>query len=170
MIRVDLFPPPAADDPIFGAADSEYLSINEEIIARHRIVDRSVAAAGMTAEDHEKAGPFAGTFRTDNTRVYDLLVGIFAETDSHVVLKPFKKQRNGRGAWRALFQHYLGPNNVDHLAAAAEKELDSHRYNGESRNYLLEQPITDSRLCCLRCETQGVRTTRACCLRHSLNH
>ena len=141
VIRVDLFPPPAANDPIFGAADSEYLSIDEEIIARHRIVDRSIAAAGMTAEDHEKSGPFAGTFRTDNTRVYDLLVGIFAETDSHVVLKPFKKQRNGRGAWRALFQHYLGPNNVDHLAAAAEKELDSHRYNGESRNYSLEQHI-----------------------------
>ena len=141
VIRVDLFPPPAAGDPIFGTADSVYHSIDDKIIARHRIVDRSAAAAGMTAEDHEKVGPFAGTFRTDNTRVYDLLVGIFAETDSHVVLKLFKKQRNGRGAWRALFQHYLGPNNVDHLAAAAEKELESHRYNGESRNYSLEQHI-----------------------------
>ena len=40
-----------------------------------------------------------------------------------------------------MHQHYLGPNNVDHMAAAAEKELDSHRYNGESRNYSLEQHI-----------------------------
>ncbi|KAL3809730.1 hypothetical protein ACHAXA_011325 [Cyclostephanos tholiformis] len=92
VIRANLFPPPAADDPIFGTADIEYLSIDEEIITRHRIVDRSAAAAGMTSADHEKAGPFAGASRTDNTRVYDLLVGIFAETDSHVVLKPFKKQ------------------------------------------------------------------------------
>ncbi len=37
--------------------------------------------------------------------------------------------------------HYLRPNNVNHMAAAAEKELDGHRYNGESRNYLLEQHI-----------------------------
>ena len=118
-----------------------YHSIDDEIIARHRIVNRSAAAAGMTAEYHEKVGPFAGTFRTDNTRVYDLLVGIFAEMDSHEVLKPFKKQRNGRGACWALYQHYLGPNNADHLAAAVEKELDCHLYNGENRNYSLEQHI-----------------------------
>ena len=140
-IRVDLFPPLAADDPIFGAADSVYHSVDDEIIARHRIVDRSAAATGVSAEEYEKNGPFGGTFCTDNTRLYDLLVGIFADTDAHVVLKPFKKQRNGRGAWRALYQHYLGPNNVDHMAAAAEKELESHRYNGESRNYSLEQHI-----------------------------
>ena len=41
----------------------------------------------------------------------------------------------------ALHQHYLGPNNVDHMAAAAEKELQTNRYNGESRNYTLEAHI-----------------------------
>jgi hypothetical protein len=39
------------------------------------------------------------------------------------------------------YMHYLGPNNVNHMAAAAEKDLDGHRYNGESRNYLLERHI-----------------------------
>ena len=140
-IRVDLFPPRAADDPTFGAADSVYHSIDDKIIARHRIVDQSAAAVGVSVEVYEKDGPFGGIFRTNNTRLYKLMTGIFAETDAHVVLKPYKKQRNGCGAWRALHQHYLGPNNVDHMAAAAEKELDSHRYNGESRNYSLEQHI-----------------------------
>ena len=137
--RVNLFPPRAADDPPFGAVDSVYNSNDEEIIARHRIVDASVAT--VTVEEHEKNGPFEENFRTDNTRLWELLSNVLAETDANVVLKPYKKLRNGRGAWRALHQHYLGPNNVDHMAAAAEKELDGHRYNGESRNYSLEQHI-----------------------------
>ena len=61
--------------------------------------------------------------------------------DANVILKLHKKSRNVCGAWRALHQHYLGPNNVDHMAAAAKKELDLHRYSGESRNYSLEQHI-----------------------------
>jgi len=138
-IRTELFPPRATDDPTFGAAGSVYSSIDEEIIGRHRIVDQSVATLAL--EEHEKVGPFDEQFRTDNTRLWELLSNILADTDANVVLKPYKKLRNGRGAWRALHQHDLGPNNVDHMAAAAEKELDGHRYNGESRNYSLEQHI-----------------------------
>ena len=47
-IRVDLLPPRAADDPTFGALDSVYHSIDDEIIARHRIVGQSAAAAGVS--------------------------------------------------------------------------------------------------------------------------
>ena len=97
-ICVDLFPSRAADDPTFGAVDSVYHSINNKIIARHRIVDKSAAAARVSVDVYEKDGLFGGIFRTDNTRLYELLTGIFAEADAHVVLKPYKKQRNGRGA------------------------------------------------------------------------
>jgi hypothetical protein len=66
-IRTVLFPTRAADDSIFGAVVSVYNSIDEEIIARHRIVDQS--AATVTVEEHEKVGPFDEQFRTDNTRL-----------------------------------------------------------------------------------------------------
>ena len=89
-IHVNLFPPRAADDPTFGAADSVYHSIDNEIIARHRIVNQSAAAVGVSVEVYEKDGPFGGIFRTNNTRLYELLTGIFAETDAHIVLKPYK--------------------------------------------------------------------------------
>ena len=99
-IRTELFPTRAADDSIFGAVVSVYNSIDEEIIARHRIVDQS--AATVTVEEHEKVGPFDKQFRTDNTRLWELLSNILADTDANVFLKPYKKLRNGRGAWRAL--------------------------------------------------------------------
>ena len=99
-IRTELFPTRAADDSIFGAVVSVYNSIDEEIIARHRIVDQS--SATVTVEEHEKVGPFDEQFRTDNTWLWELLSNILADTDANVVLKPYKKLRNGCGAWRAL--------------------------------------------------------------------
>ena len=61
-IRAKLFPPCAADDPTFGAADSVYHSIDDEIVARHRIVDQSTAAVGVSVEVYKKDGPFGGIF------------------------------------------------------------------------------------------------------------
>jgi len=87
-IRTELFPPRATDDPTFGVAGSVYSSIDEEIIGRHRIVDQSVATLAL--EEHEKVGPFDEQFRTDNTRLWELLSNILADTDANVVLKPYK--------------------------------------------------------------------------------
>jgi hypothetical protein len=83
-ICTKLFPTRAADDSIFGAVVSVYNSIDEEIIARHRIVDQS--AATVTVEEHEKVGPFDKQFRTDNTQLWELLSNILADTDANVVL------------------------------------------------------------------------------------
>ena len=107
--RVALFPPRAADDPIFGTAGSVYSSVDKEIISRHRIVDRSVASVGVTVKEHEKDGPWDESFMTDNTRLWEILSGIFGETDANVILKPHKKSQNGRGVWWALRHYYLGP-------------------------------------------------------------
>ena len=51
-ICVDMFPPRAADDPAFGAVDSVYHSTDDEIIGRHRIVNQSAAAVGVSVEVH----------------------------------------------------------------------------------------------------------------------
>ena len=88
--QVTLFPLRAADDLMFGTAGSVYNSINKEIIARHRIVDQSTAAVGVTVKEHEKDGPRDKSFRTDNTCLWEILLGIFGETEANVILKPHK--------------------------------------------------------------------------------
>ena len=53
---INLFPEAAATDPAMGDADSTYMSHNDDVIARHRIINQA-AATRMLAQ-HEKSGPF----------------------------------------------------------------------------------------------------------------
>ena len=121
----DLFPPAAADDPPMGAADSIYMSHDDEVVARHRIVDQ--ASATRALKQHEKSGPFTEIYLSDRMRVWDLLSSMLGETDASAVIKPFKNNCNGRGAFLTLLDHYLGPNNVDHMATEMEKTLATSR-------------------------------------------
>lgn len=53
-------------------------------------------------------------------KVIDLLTVVFASlAGALTIMKPFKKSRDGRGSWLALWNHYLGPNNVDNMATRA---------------------------------------------------
>ena len=140
ILRQNLFAPPAADDPSYGTAGSVYGSPDEEIIARHRIVDQSVATASL--EVHEKSGPFTDEYLFDRGKVFDLLTVVFASlAGALTIMKPFKKSRDGRGSWLALWNHYLGPNNVDNMATRAERVLSTSVYHGQSSRYGIEQHI-----------------------------
>lgn len=140
MTRQDLFPPPAASDTSYGRAGSNYFSPDEEITARHRIVDLSAATSPLA--DHEKSGPFTEDYICDRGKVFDIITTVFASSPGALtIIKPFKKSRDGRGAYLALWNHYLGPNNVDHMAGSAEKVLASSTYKGQSSRYGIEQHI-----------------------------
>ena len=140
MLRQSLFAPSAADDPSYGVAGSIYGSPDEEIVARHRIVDQSVASDSL--EHHEKHGPFTDEYLFDRGKLFDLLAVVFASLPgAFTIMKPFKKSRDGRGAWLALWNNYLGPNNVDHMASRAEKVLATSVYHGQSSRYGIDQHI-----------------------------
>jgi hypothetical protein len=57
------------------------------------------------------------------------------------IIKPYKKSHDGRGAFMALYNHYLGSNNVDNMAGTAEKTLANLVYRGQSARYGIEQHI-----------------------------
>jgi hypothetical protein len=63
------------------------------------------------------------------------------ETDANAVIKPLKDKCDGRGAYLAIWNHYLGPNNVDHMANEAEKILATSRYHAETRTYTFEKLV-----------------------------
>ncbi len=135
----NLFPPAAANDPPMGAADSIHMSHDNEVVARHQIVNQ--ASATRTLKQHEKSGPFTEIYLSDRKRVWDLLSSLLGETDASAVIKPFKDECNGRGAFLALWDHYLGPKNVNHMANEAEKTLATSRYHVETRTFTFERLV-----------------------------
>jgi hypothetical protein len=80
-------------------------------------------------------------YKGDNKKVWDVLSDIFRNSPSWQYMKPFAKANDGRGAFLALYNFYLGPNNTNNLAAAAEAELDSLKYVGEKRRYNFEKYV-----------------------------
>ena len=50
--------------------------------------------------------------------------------------------KNGRAAYWALHDHYLGPSNVDNMASTAEKALLTAQYDGERRNWNFESYVS----------------------------
>ena len=134
-----LFPPAAVDDPKMGTANSVYMSHDDEVVARHRIID--LPSATPTLLLHEKSGPFMEEFLSERKRVWDLLCSLLQDTDAVTVIKPYKVKCDGRGAFLAVWNHYLGPNNVDHMANEAEKTLSTSRYHTEGRTFNFEKLV-----------------------------
>ena len=82
---VNLFPEAAATDPAMGDANSTYMSHDDEVIARHQIIDQ--VAATRTLAQHEKSGPFVEEFFSNSKKVWDLLCFLLDLTDAVTVLK-----------------------------------------------------------------------------------
>jgi hypothetical protein len=55
-----------------------------------------------------------------------------------VYIKPALRNKNGRDAHMLLFDHFLGPNNVDNMASAAGTKLTGTLYNGETKRFTWE--------------------------------
>ena len=56
-------------------------------------------------------------------------------------MKPAQRRRDGRRAFLALWDHYLGPNNVDNMASTAERKLSSTTYTGEKKRWNFEKYV-----------------------------
>ena len=58
------------------------------------------------------------------------MVLIFQVLDAWTYLKPTKKHRDVILSFRIIYNHYLGPSNIYHMAADAEKKLFKCTYTG----------------------------------------
>jgi len=115
---------PASDDP-----DGGWTSIQDEMIGRAPIL-------GNAAGD-----PRNPTFMSDNTTVWNLIQGIFRNKDAWTYIKPFSRTRDGRQAYKALYDHYLGPNAVNNAASQAERKLTGTTYDGEKKRWSWEKYV-----------------------------
>ena len=122
-IRADAIVIDEADDP-----EGTYTTVLEQIVSRCPIYVGNNDANGHTPN-----------YIQDNTKVWDLMFSIFNQDEAWVYIKAFRRTRNGRGAYEALWNHYLGPNNVENMANTAESKLESLTYYGEKRRFNFEK-------------------------------
>ena len=56
---------------------------------------------------------FDPTFKKDNTRVWTLLAAITRDQDCWTYVKPFQRKQDGREAYLALRNHYIGTTHMN---------------------------------------------------------
>ncbi len=66
--------------------------------------------------------------------VWDIISRITRKHSSWTYVKPAQRRRDGRMAFTGLYQHFLGPNNVDNMAKQAEDKLKNAVLSGEQRH------------------------------------
>jgi hypothetical protein len=101
------------------------------------VTDPALIAGFST--DHERllsTAPLQGdTFETDNGKVYTLLESLTIKGNYHSYLEPYQANRDGRGAYLALFTHFEGPNIVGMSLEDAYKNIDKLQYTGDRANF-----------------------------------
>ena len=114
-------------------------TINEDIIVRALIV--GAGTVGNTAA-LESNGHFIASYLNNWATVWLKLNDIFANSAAWTYYKVGKRQRNSRKVYRAFYDHYLGPHNVDHMAYLADKILQHAVYREDQNKNTFERYIT----------------------------
>jgi hypothetical protein len=104
-VRPDIEVKPEAEDP-----EDCYENMDQEMTARDPHTGRS--------------------FVDDRRKVWDIMSNICGKHSCFVYIKPSLRTRNGRDDYMLLFDHFLGPNNVENMASEAETKLTGTVYNG----------------------------------------
>ena len=63
------------------------------------------------------------TYQAECLKVWELIYEITRRLDSWSYVKPAQRTQNGRLDFQNMYNHYLGPNNVDHMLNFSEKRL-----------------------------------------------
>ena len=134
VIRRRIQPAPDADDP-----PANYPTLEHEMVARAPILAPGATGDVPTLESN---GPFTQSFITDRSEVWAKLAVIFGSVECWTYAKIGRRTRDGRLCFRAVYDHYLGPNNIDHMASRAERKLRDSTYHGERRNWNFEKYVT----------------------------
>ena len=79
------------------------------------------------------------TFITDNQRTWVLISTICRESECWTYVKKGQRTRDGRLAFRSMYNHYLGPNAVDNMANSVERKLTRTTYEGEKKRWNFEK-------------------------------
>jgi hypothetical protein len=107
---------PPGTDPSEG-----YITVAEEMITR--------APHGNQA------------YANDSMEVWSYMVNITRSNDCWTYVKPAQRTKDGRRAFLLLWNHLLGPNNVDNMDSEAESKLGLVSCTGERKKWTWEKYV-----------------------------
>ena len=84
-------------------------------------------------------GGYAQTYLTDRETVWNKIADLTRTLPCWTYVKPAQRTRDGRAAFLALKNHFLGENVIDTFASSAEAKLANLTYNGETRRWNFEK-------------------------------
>lgn len=122
VVRDTITVSPHADDPA-----ANYHTVQDEMIAR--------------APHLGPGNNPLPTYQADNRLVWEKIAAFTRDEPCWSYVKPAQRTRNGRMAYQSLYQHYLGTNNVNNMATAAEVRLKSVTYSGEKKRWDFEKYV-----------------------------
>jgi hypothetical protein len=114
-----------------GDPTTNYPTIQDEMIAR---------APHHFTNDDGVLNPDP-IYLVNREKVWEIIAKITREHSCWTYVKPAQRTRDGRMAFNGLYQHFLGPNNVDNMATLAEDKLKNTVYNGEQRRWDFEKNV-----------------------------
>jgi hypothetical protein len=129
----NLIPRNKDDDPL-----QDYPSLDAKAIALASIIEDDIAFPGQSAAVIallEENGPFCDTFRISMVRVWNILYEMFGKMPAWLHAAPTKKEKNSCKLYHLLFAHYLGREDVNHLANKMGARLTSLIYREEQMNW-----------------------------------
>ena len=101
-----------------------------------------IIGPAVLGSDPEAVGPFTNLFIIYRVLIWDNIVAIFHVLYTWTYLKTSKKYCDGRMVYKPIYNHYLGPSNIDHMADFADKKLSQCTYTGEKRNWTFKKYAT----------------------------
>ena len=88
-----------------------------------------------------EGGMVTVTFKIDIVKVLGLISVITGDLDYWTSVKSYQRKRDGRKAYRDLWDYFLGPNNVDNMAIEAERLLVATHYSGKRKWFNFERYV-----------------------------
>jgi hypothetical protein len=132
VIRFSAHVPAAHQDPPFGVSDSNYPSMDDEMIRRAQIYSREVMV------DEEK-GPFSKVFLIDSATVYTLLEKAFGRTSFWTNARVYSKKKEGRKAWISLIRFHFGNDRATTMADLLRNKLMKTVFAAPKRSFSFTQ-------------------------------
>jgi len=78
----------------------------------------------------------------DSKKVLTIIQKMTENTEAWTYAKKAQKNRDGWMTYQTLFNHYLGPNNVNNMADTAEKKLTQSTCSGEKKKWNFEKYVS----------------------------
>ena len=87
------------------------------------------------------AGQYTTEFKDDNQKVWEIINGLTRNLPCYAHIEKSRTKKDGRAAFLALKQQYLGEDHFNNQATAAENALRLARYEGETKRHDFESYV-----------------------------